>query len=238
MQESLNLKEYLNIFKKRGWIIILTTIIFVAATGVLNFFVIKPVYQAQLTFMVNFNQNQEAQISLEDMEYGTNLVEKYKPIIKSRKVTNTIKENLKLKMTTGEIGNAIEISSISGPVMSVTVNHTNPTLAARIANEVPQVFGSELKRIAKVNGIEVIDTAGVPVSPISPNKIRNMIIAALVGIMMSVCMILLLDYFDNKVKSVEDIEKYLELPVLGAVSEFEGEKFPKKSKSKSKRKRG
>ena len=41
MQESLNLKEYLNIFKKRGWIIILTTIIFVAVTGVLNFFVIK-----------------------------------------------------------------------------------------------------------------------------------------------------------------------------------------------------
>ena len=75
-------------------------------------------------------------------------------------------------------------------------------------------------------------------SPISPNKIRNMIIAALVGVMMSVCMILLLDYFDNKVKSVEDIEKYLELPVLGSVSEFEGEKFTKKSKLKSKRKRG
>lgn len=238
MQESLNLKEYFNIFKKRGWMIILITMIFVAVTGILNFFVIKPVYQAQLTFMVNFNQNQEAQISIEDMEYGTNLVEKYKPIIKSRKVTNTIKENLKLNMTPSEIGNSIEISSISGSVMSVTVNHTNPTLAARVANEVPKVFGGELKRIAKVNGIEVIDTAVVPVSPISPNKIRNMIIAALVGIIMSVCIILLLDYFDSKVKTVEDIEKYLDLPVLGEVFEFEGDKFTKKSKLRLKRKRG
>ena len=133
MQESIDLKEYLQIFRKRGWIIAVLVTIAVAISGVLNFFVIEPVYQAELTFMVNFNQNENAQITKEDMEYGTNLVEKYKPIIKSRKVTSQIKKNLNLNMSQGEIGNAIQINSISGPVMSVTVQSTNPQIAKDIA---------------------------------------------------------------------------------------------------------
>ena len=56
MSESIDLKEYINIFRKRGWIVLLTTIIAIAISGILSFFVIEPVYQAQLTFMVNFNR--------------------------------------------------------------------------------------------------------------------------------------------------------------------------------------
>lgn len=241
MQQSIDLKEYIDIFRKRGWIVLLTTFIAITISGALSFFVIEPVYQAQLTFMVNFNQNEKAQITQEDMDYGTKLVETYKPIIKSRKVTQ-IKNNLNLNMGQNEIGDAIQINSISGPVMSVTVNSTNPALAAAMANEVPEVFGNELKRIAKVDGIEVIDTATVPVVPISPNKIKNIIMAAVVGIVISIFIVLLLEVLDNKVKTVEDIEEYLELPVLGSISEFDNKKVNKKPnkklKKKTKRKRG
>ena len=93
--------------------------------------------------LINFNKNETAQITNEDMEYGTDLVEKYKPIIKSRKVTSQIKKKLNLNMSKDEIGNAMQINSISGPVMSVTVQSTNPKIAKDIANEVPEVFGRE-----------------------------------------------------------------------------------------------
>ena len=221
MQESIDLKEYLNIFRKRGWIIALLVIVAVTVIGIFNFYVIKPVYQAELTFMVNFNPNENAQVTKEDMEYGTNLVEKYKPIVQSRKVTEKIKKNLNLNMSLGEIGNSIQISSISGPVMKITVQSTNPEIAKDIANEVPEVFGTELKRIAKVDGIEIIDNAIKPTSPISPNKIKNMMMAAIIAIVIAVFIIFLLEYLDNKVKTVDDIENTIGIPVLGIVSEFE-----------------
>ena len=236
MQESIDLKEYLNIFIKRGWIIALLVIVAVTVMGIFNFYVIKPVYQAELTFMVNFNPNENAQVTKEDMEYGTNLVEKYKPIVQSRKVTGKIKKNLNLNMSLGEIGNSIQISSISGPVMKITVQSTNPEIAKDIANEVPEVFGTELKRIAKVDGIEVIDNATKPTSPISPNKIKNMIKAAIMAIVIAIFIIFLLEYLDNKVKTVDDIEKIIGIPVLGIVSEFESTQkkigFGKKKKRK------
>ena len=236
MGETINLKEYLNIFKKRGWILILISLISVIISIILNFFVVEPVYQAELTFMVNFNQNENAQITIDDMEYGTNLVQTYKPIIKSKKVTSTIKKNLNLDIDQSEIGNSISINSISGPVMSVTVNSTNPQLAAEIANEVPEVFGKELKRIAKVDGIEIIDKASIPTSPITPNKMKNIVISSIGGIVISIFIIFLLEFLDNKVKTVDDIEKYLEIPVLGVISEFNAEKNKKNQAKKSRRK--
>lgn len=235
MGETIDLKEYLDIFKKRGWILIAISLMAVIISAVLNFFVIEPVYQAELTFMVNFNQNENEQITKDDMDYGTTLVQTYKPIIKSKKVTSTIKKNLNLDMNQDEIGNSISINSISGPVMSVTVNNTNPQLASKIANEVPEVFGNELKRIAKVNGIEIIDKASTPTSPISPKKIKNIVMAGIVGIVISIFIILLLEYLDNKVKTAEDIEKYLELTVLGIVSEFENKENKKNKRSLKKK---
>lgn len=235
MKESIDLKEYFNIFKRRGWIIALLIIVSVTVSGVLNFFVIEPVYQAELTFMVNFNQNENAQVTEEDMNYGTNLVEKYKPIIKSRKVTNQIKSNLNLQMSQGEIGNSIEITSISGPVMSVKVRSTNPKIAKDIANEVPEVFGNELKRIAKVDGIEVIDTAIQPSVPVSPNKIKNMIMAAIIAIVIGIFIVFLLEYLDNKIKTPEDIEECIGVPILGTVLQYDTGIQRKKKKHKKRK---
>jgi capsular polysaccharide biosynthesis protein len=236
MGESIDLKEYIQIFKRRGWILLLLATLAIAISGVLNFFFIQPIYQAELTLMVNNKANTNAQLTQEDMDYSAKLAETYKPVIKSRKVTSKIKKNLNLNMTNKEIANSIEMTSISGPVMSIKVNNTNPQVAADIANEVSDVFGKELKRIAKVvDGIEIIDTATKPTSPVSPNKIRNMTRAAIVAIVISIFIIFLLEYLDNKVKTPQDIEKCLGIPLLGVVPEFQTERKIKKLGKKRKK---
>ena len=94
MEDTIDLRELYQAVKRKLWLICLLVAIAVTASGIINYFVIEPVYQAELTFMVNFNPNEKAQVTKEDMEYGTNLVEKYKPIVQSRKVTGKIKKNL------------------------------------------------------------------------------------------------------------------------------------------------
>ena len=228
MEDTIDLRELYQAVKRKLWLICLLVAIAVTASGIINYFVIEPVYQAELTFMVNFNQNEDEKITKEDIEYGENLVEKYKPIIKSRKVSSQIKKNLGLKMTQGEISNSIEITSISGPVLSVKVNNTNPTIARDIANEVPDIFAKELKRIAKVDGLEVIDDAITPKSPIKPNKIMNI---AVLAVMIGLFIIFLMESLDNKIKKPEDIEKCIGIPVLGTIYEYETNN-KKKSKKK------
>ena len=89
--------------------------------------------------------------------------------------------------------------------------------ARDIANEIPKVFKKEAKRITKANDIQVIDKAILPQSPIKPNKMMNITIAAALGAMIGLFVVFLIEYLDNKLKTPQDVEEYLELPLLGVV---------------------
>jgi polysaccharide biosynthesis transport protein len=69
----------------------------------------------------------------------------------------------------------------------------------------------------KLANIEIIDRAKVPRSPISPDIIYNTLIGAIIGIFLGLGLAFVLDYFDHTLKSVEDIERHLNMSVLGSI---------------------
>ena len=52
MEETVDLREYFGIVKKRFWIVALITIIAVVVSGVISFFMLNPVYEAKSTLIV------------------------------------------------------------------------------------------------------------------------------------------------------------------------------------------
>ena len=56
-----------------------------------------------------------------------------------------------------------------------------------------------------------------PTAPIKPNKVMNIAIAGVLGVMIGLFVIFLLEYLDNKIKTPQDIEKHLGLPLLGVI---------------------
>ena len=78
-------------------------------------------------------------------------------------------------------------------------------------------FTKQVKRITNANGVEVIDKAITPKSPIKPNKMMNVAVAAVLGMMIGLFIVFLIEYLDNKIKTPQDIEKHLGLPVLGVI---------------------
>lgn len=53
MEETVDLREYFGIVKKRFWIIALITTIAIVVSGAISFFVLTPVYEAKSTLIVN-----------------------------------------------------------------------------------------------------------------------------------------------------------------------------------------
>lgn len=64
----------------------------------------------------------------------------------------------------------------------------------------------------------------MPTSPSSPKPVLNMLIAFFIGLMVSVGIAFLLEYLDNTVKTQEDVEKLIGVPVIGIIPMVEGEK--------------
>lgn len=93
-------------------------------------------------------------------------------------------------------------------------------MRGRIDQEIQRIVSSvktELSGTLQANNIRVIDLAEIPRAPVRPNKKLNIILSIFLGLVLGSGLAFFLEYFDDTVKSSEDIEQSLELPFLGSV---------------------
>jgi len=81
--------------------------------------------------------------------------------------------------------------------------------------------------ILQSGGAEVLTPASAPVVPVSPNPVRDGVIALVVGLMLGVGLAFLLNTFDERIRSAADLERIATgRPVLAVVPEVEGRARP------------
>lgn len=216
--EEIELREYFYILWKRAWIIVLITVLSVATSGIISFFVLEPEYQTYATLMVGKPQSSEDTIEYSDVLLNHKLVTTYGEIAKSRIVSKEVIENLGLDLTPEALRGKVNVTLVRDTeIIKIEVTDKNPELAAKIANELSNVFMKHVVKIMKIENVQVIDRAEVPVSPVKPKPMLNMAIAGVLGVMISVFIIFFLEYLDNTIKTPDDVERYLELPVIGMI---------------------
>lgn len=218
MEETIDLREYLTIIKKRFWIIVLTTAIAVGISIVMVNLNKVQLYKAQTTLIVNV-QSYENQSMLTGYQIseGEKLALLYGEIIKSRSVLEPVIEKLNLEIKPQQLSGMISVSQVNNThIMNLSVTDTDPDRAKNIANTIPGVFTEEVKRTIKANGVEVLDQS-LGGYPIASNNSRKVGIAGVLGVMIGLFIIFLIEFLDNKVKTPQDMEKYFNIPVLGII---------------------
>ncbi|WP_434794253.1 putative capsular polysaccharide biosynthesis protein YwqC [Terrisporobacter petrolearius] len=223
MEETIDLREYFFILKKKMWIIVLSAVICGVISGLVSFYVLKPVYEANTTLIVNKEvENETTQMTTsDDLNFVQKLALTYGEIIKSRSVITSTIDKLNLDMTYEDLSEAVSITNVENTqIIKISVKNENPRVASTICNTIPEIFSTEVQRIVKASGTEVIDKAAVPEEPIKPNKTINIVIATVLGAMVSVFVIFLKEALNTKIKEPKDIEEKLGLPVFGVVPKF------------------
>ena len=75
----------------------------------------------------------------------------------------------------------------------------------------------ELSGKLQFSNIRVIQYAEIPQKPVGPLRMRGILTAGFLGLVMGCGLVYLLDYLDNTIRSEDDIEKYIKLPYLGHI---------------------
>lgn len=65
--------------------------------------------------------------------------------------------------------------------------------------------------------VEIVDSAEQPTRPFSPNLIMNLLLSIFVGLGSGVGLAYFIEYLDTSIKTADDVERYIELPVLGLI---------------------
>lgn len=226
MEETISLKELLQTLRKRLGLIAAITITAVLISGIVSYFLLTPIYQASTQLLVNQSKNEQSVYSPSEVQTNLQLINTYNVIIKSPAILDLVVKDLDLNMSASELNEKITVvSEKDSQVVNISVQDPNPNDAAEIANKIAAVFQTEIVKIMSVDNVSILAKATVAdnPSPIKPNPQLNVAIALVVGLMAGVGLAFLLEYFDNTIKTEQDIDKILGIPVLGVISTIEDE---------------
>lgn len=218
---TIDLRDIFRIFKKRLWLILLIPTIGVLIAGGLAFFVMTPIYQASTTLLVWKTPTTQNQVMSGDITTNRQLVTTYREIARSNTVMLDVIKNLGLGVTADELRSSVEVSPVgTTEIIKISVDNANPVVARTMSNAVAKSFISNIVRIMQVDNVVLVDPANLPVSPIKPQKQMIIAVAGFLGLMASLFLAFVLEYLDNTIKTPSDVERYLALPVLGAIPRF------------------
>lgn len=221
---EVNIKELFSLTLKRWWLILLFMILFGSISAIWTQYYVTPIYQAYTTVYVGKNADEQG-LSTTDLYIGATLVLDYSEIAKSRLVASAVANELGLNMSPAALSSKISVSQKPETrVIQISVRDPNPELAMMIANKEAEVFMQKVAEIMQIENVQIIDTAELPLFPVSPNKQLNILIAVALGFVASVGIIILKEFLDDTVKTPEDIKRCVDLPVLGAIPAFQTKK--------------
>ncbi len=70
--------------------------------------------------------------------------------------------------------------------------------------------------------VEIVDTAKVDSHPVRPNKPLNIALGIIIGLVVGVGLAFFIEYLDTSVKTIDDVERSLQAPVLGVIPQNVG----------------
>lgn len=127
-------------------------------------------------------------------------------------------ENLKEELEQQE-SNAFELSKKQ--VKYNSLKRDADTQRELLKNISSQIEETSLAVESGTSNLSIVDFATAPLEPKYPRKKFILVISALLGLMSGVALALLINVFDNKIHTPEEIENSLQLPNLGVVPKFE-----------------
>lgn len=217
----MELQEYLSILKKRWSLIVVITLLAALASGLVSYFVIKPTYKSDISVIIQKQDNIDSKSTTQnynDVLMYQQLVKTYSEFVKSRAVGEDTIQKLKLDMKVEQIQGMISVAPKGNTeFLTITVSSKDAKQAMDIANQLALSLKDISKSVKKSDNVQILDPAMMPTSQASPRPVLNIAIAFFLGLMVSVGVIFLLEYLDNTVKSPEDIEKLLGIPVIGTI---------------------
>ena len=159
----------------------------------------------------------------------------YSDLQSSQLLANDFAELAKNEQVRANTAAALGMDSLSGYDISVTSSTTtrilkvqvtgeDPDNAALIANKLATEVGETAVRVMGIEAVNVVNEAKVPTQKSGPRRSLYTLVALLAGLFAAIAIVVLRDMLNTTVRSAEDCEELLGIPVIG--------RFPYEKKGK------
>ena len=217
-EQVISISEIFEALKKRWILIVSITLVATLISGVLSFFVIKPTYETSTKVFIGKEESNLEGYNTNDIQMYQKLLQTYAETIKTNEVVQAAINNTNADLTVSSVKGALTVTPVSDTqILQIKYQNKNPEVAKKILSNITDEFIILAKELVPNGNVRVIEAVQLPENPVAPNKKMNVAIAFLLGLMVSVGLVFLIEYLDNTFKNKENLERELDIPVLGVI---------------------
>lgn len=220
---EIDLLEIFYLLKSKWKEIFLALLVGALIFGAYHTFLVKPSYQADASIYIT---NTESALSFSDLQLSSALTDDYANIIMSRTVLNRVIEELDLNLDYKQLAKLVAVSNPdSTHIVDIKVTCDDPEMSRNITNALLNISVSQIYQIIGSGEPTVIDySVAEAVQDVTPSLFKYLAIGGFLGACVACAIFILQMLMDGTMKTEEDIDKYLHLPVLAAVPYYNEKK--------------
>lgn len=221
--EEINLKDFFNYYKKYVLIVVLCAVMFGIGITIYDKLFKIPKYTTSTTIVLVKDANsditkQAETINQSDITLNQKLVATYRQIVKSKLVLEQVIDKLNLNYSYEKLFNEIKVDALEETeIIKISVTDEDSKLCPNIANKVAEIFENEITKIYKLNNVSIIDKAVEDTSPSNNTFFRDFVLAIFLAVAGSSAIIFVIYYFDDTLRSTENVESELDMPLIGKI---------------------
>lgn len=218
----MTLLELLTLLRKHLKLVIMLPIVCMVAMGLASVLMMNDTYTATTDMYVlasSEGSNSSSALS-SDLSASQMLTNDVATLLQSDRVMTDAADQLGLPNLRGY---DITVTSESTTrVITLQVTSSDAQGSANVANALADCVSNVAQEVMNVESVNVIDEAPTPEAPSGPNRMLYVAVAVMAGLFAAVAIVVLMDVVDTRVRSAEDVEELLELPVIGRIPEMKG----------------
>ena len=214
-------EEILYLFKRKFWIIIIVTAL-TTTLGIFKASQLQPSYSASAKVFMGNSSDMLTIYSESELSYYSQFLTIFSQIAKIDGFLEDTLNKHKIDKSALEVASALNFtSSANTPIVNIYYSSYTDHQMAETLDAVCEVLIEKVKEIMPETNPMILSEASV--ATIYPDKKKLPTMAFGIGIIVSIGLILVLDYLDNKILTKRELEKVLPIPVIGTIPAEEKE---------------
>ena len=219
--EKISVREFLYLLKKKWALIVFIIAICLISTIAITKYVIKPVYESKTKVFVGKEINNESTYDQWEIQMYQQLMQTYVELASTNNLIESALESINLDKDVEDVlENLSVVQKENTQILEISYKSIDSKESFDVVNAITNEFIKVSRDIIPNVNIEIIDDAQIAKEPLTNNLLRNLVVAFIGGCVLSVSLVLLMDFFNNTFNSKEDVERNLGLPIIGVIPRY------------------
>ena len=211
---EIDLVEIWQVIKKQFGLLVIIVILCAVLAGVISKFFIAPKYTSSSTIFLTPSISETGVVDYTSQNSNEKLVNNVMALLVQDNILSEVAKQTGME-SVEDLRNQIKVSNDTNTTLvKVEATTLDPKLSKNIVNSTVNVFIDTMQENLNLKNIEIVDKAKLSYEPSGPNVKKNILIGAAAGFVIDALIVVLKVLTNTKLKSKEEAEKYLKLPVF------------------------